>query len=69
MKNPLVVIFTTIALDAIGIGLIGPLVFSSIYFLVQKGWPGAIWLSNVVVYIIIVPVVISLRLKKEGPDF
>lgn len=59
------VLASVISLSAI----IGPLVFSSIYFLVQKEWPGAIWLSNIVVYLIIVPVVLNLRLKKEEPDF
>ncbi len=59
------VLASVISLSAI----IGPLVFSSIYFLVQKEWPGAIWLSNIVIYMIIVPVVLNLRLKKEEPDF
>jgi MFS transporter, DHA1 family, tetracycline resistance protein len=58
------VLASVISLSAI----IGPLVFSSIYFLVQKEWPGAIWLSNIVIYMIIVPVVLNLRLKKEEPD-
>lgn len=48
--------------------IIGPLFFSFIYFLVQKQWPGAIWLSNVVICVIIVPIVINLHLKKEEPD-
>ncbi|MDN5286327.1 MAG: tetA [Mucilaginibacter sp.] len=59
------VLASVISLSAI----IGPLVFSSIYFLVQKQWPGAIWLSVVFVYIIIVPIVFNLRLKKEEPNF
>ena len=59
------VLTSVISLSAI----IGPLVFSSIYFLVQKQWPGAIWLSNIVVYMIIVPIVMNLHLKKEGPEF
>lgn len=46
--------------------IIGPLFFSSAYFLVQKQWPGAIWLSNVIFSLVIVPVVLSLRLKKEA---
>jgi DHA1 family tetracycline resistance protein-like MFS transporter len=58
------VLTSVISLSAI----IGPLFFSSIYFLVQKQWPGAIWLSNVVICVIIVPIVINLRLKKEEPD-
>jgi DHA1 family tetracycline resistance protein-like MFS transporter len=37
--------------------IVGPLVFSTFYFLVQKRWPGAIWLSVVVIYAIAVPLV------------
>jgi len=37
--------------------IIGPLVFSTFYFVFQKQWPGAIWLSVVVVYAIAVPLV------------
>jgi len=57
------VLASVISLSAI----IGPLVFSSIYFLVQKQWPGAVWLSNIAVYMIIVPIVMNLRLKEEEP--
>ncbi|HEY0912880.1 MAG TPA: TCR/Tet family MFS transporter [Bradyrhizobium sp.] len=38
--------------------IIGPLAFSTFYFVVQKQWPGAIWLSAVVVYAIAVPLVV-----------
>ena len=38
--------------------IIAPLAFSSFYFVVQKQWPGAIWLSVVVVYAIAVPLVV-----------
>jgi len=41
--------------------IVGPLAFSSFYFVVQKQWPGAIWLSVVVVYVLAVPPVLSLR--------
>jgi DHA1 family tetracycline resistance protein-like MFS transporter len=37
--------------------IIAPLAFSTFYFLVQKDWPGAIWLSVVVVSAIAVPLV------------
>ncbi|RXF70619.1 TCR/Tet family MFS transporter [Arcticibacter tournemirensis] len=53
------VLASVISLSAI----IGPLVFSSVYFLVQKEWPGAVWLSVVVVYMIVVPLIASLRLS------
>jgi DHA1 family tetracycline resistance protein-like MFS transporter len=37
--------------------IVGPLAFSTIYFIAQKEWPGAIWLSVVVIYVIAVPLV------------
>ncbi|MDA5524510.1 TCR/Tet family MFS transporter [Yersinia kristensenii] len=38
--------------------IIGPLTFSTIYFVVQSEWPGAIWLSVIILYAIAVPLVI-----------
>jgi DHA1 family tetracycline resistance protein-like MFS transporter len=38
--------------------IVAPLAFSTCYFLVQKEWPGAIWLSVVVVNAIAVPLVV-----------
>jgi MFS transporter, DHA1 family, tetracycline resistance protein len=35
----------------------GPLVFSTVYFMVRQQWPGAVWLSVLVVYAIAVPLV------------
>ena len=43
-----------------------PLAFSSIYFGVRAQWPGAIWLSALVVYAIMVPLVIGLRFTKPA---
>jgi DHA1 family tetracycline resistance protein-like MFS transporter len=37
--------------------IVAPLAFSTFYFIVQKQWPGAIWLSVVVIYAIAVPLV------------
>ena len=37
--------------------IIAPLAFSTFYFVVQKQWPGAIWLSVLVIYAIAVPLV------------
>jgi DHA1 family tetracycline resistance protein-like MFS transporter len=37
--------------------IIAPLGFTTFYFMVQKSWPGAVWLSVVVVYLIAVPLV------------
>jgi len=42
--------------------IVCPLVFSSVYFLVRDQWPGAIWLSVVLVYAIALPLVLRLRL-------
>lgn len=41
--------------------IIGPLVFSSVYSVVREQWPGAIWLSALVVNAIALPLVLSLR--------
>ncbi|ODT08718.1 MAG: hypothetical protein BGP16_15695 [Sphingobium sp. 66-54] len=43
--------------------IIGPLVFSSLYFVVRAHWPGAIWLSAVAVNALAVPLVLSLRIR------
>jgi DHA1 family tetracycline resistance protein-like MFS transporter len=46
--------------------IIGPLAFSTFYFVVQKHWPGAIWLSVVAIYAIAVPLVfIGTRSAQE----
>jgi DHA1 family tetracycline resistance protein-like MFS transporter len=37
--------------------IVAPLAFSTFYFVVQKQWPGAIWLSVVVIYVIAIPLV------------
>ncbi len=38
--------------------IVAPLVFSTLYLLGQKAWPGAIWLSVVVLYALAVPLVL-----------
>jgi DHA1 family tetracycline resistance protein-like MFS transporter len=38
--------------------IVAPLFFSTFYFLLQREWPGAIWLSVVAVYAIAVPLVL-----------
>ncbi|PHV27549.1 tetracycline resistance MFS efflux pump [Janthinobacterium sp. BJB426] len=43
-----------------------PLVFSSMYFVFREHWPGAIWLSVLVVYAALVPLVLGLRLHKPA---
>jgi DHA1 family tetracycline resistance protein-like MFS transporter len=47
--------------------IIAPLGFSSFYFVVQKPWPGAIWLSVVVIYAITVPLILGLRISTAKP--
>ena len=37
--------------------IVAPLAFSTSYFLVRKGWPGAIWLAVVVLYAVAIPLV------------
>jgi DHA1 family tetracycline resistance protein-like MFS transporter len=44
-----------------------PLVFSSIYFGVRAYWPGAVWLSVIVVYAALVPLVLGLPLASATP--
>jgi len=41
-----------------------PLGFSGVYFLVREQWPGAVWLSVIVIYALAIPVVLGLRLGK-----
>lgn len=45
--------------------VLGPLVFSTLYFIVRDQWPGAIWLSAVAVNLIAIPLVLSLRFQAE----
>ena len=45
--------------------IVGPLLFSTFYFVVREQWPGAIWLSAVVVNAIAIPLVLSLRFQAE----
>jgi DHA1 family tetracycline resistance protein-like MFS transporter len=45
-----------------------PLVFSSIYFGVRAHWPGAVWLSVIVVYAALVPLVLALPLGSATPS-
>ncbi|HAT1609699.1 TPA: TCR/Tet family MFS transporter [Raoultella planticola] len=47
------VLASTVSLASI----VAPLVFSSLYFSFRSGWPGAIWLSVVVLYLFVVPLI------------
>lgn len=44
--------------------IVCPLAFSSLYFVVRDSWPGAVWLSALVVYASMVALVLRLRLTK-----
>ncbi len=44
--------------------IVCPLAFSSFYLLVRTRWPGAIWLSVIAVYAVMVPLVLGLRFEK-----
>ncbi|MGB3027410.1 TCR/Tet family MFS transporter [Paradevosia shaoguanensis] len=43
-----------------------PLGFSGVYFLVREQWPGAVWLSVIVIYALAIPVILGLRLGKPA---
>lgn len=43
--------------------VLAPLVFSSLYFVLRAQWPGAIWLSVLLIYAIAVPLVLGLRFQ------
>lgn len=43
--------------------IFGPLLFSTVYFAVRERWPGAIWLSAMIVNAVAVPLVIGLRFR------
>ncbi|MDT8760575.1 TCR/Tet family MFS transporter [Sphingomonas psychrotolerans] len=45
--------------------IVGPLAFSSFYFVVRDQWPGAVWLSAMVVNALAVPLVLSLRFRQS----
>lgn len=51
------VLASTVSLASI----IAPLGFSTFYFVVQKQWPGAIWLSVVAIYLIAIPFLLGLE--------
>ncbi|HBK46427.1 MAG TPA: tetracycline resistance MFS efflux pump [Xanthomonadaceae bacterium] len=44
--------------------VIAPLAFSSLYFVLRPQWPGAIWLTVLVLYALAVPLVLGLKLHK-----
>lgn len=47
--------------------IIAPLGFSTFYFVVRAQWPGAIWISALLVNVIAVPLVLCLRFRVETP--
>ena len=47
--------------------IVAPLAFSTFYFVVRDRWPGAIWLSAVVVNLLAAPFVLNLRFRTKVP--
>jgi DHA1 family tetracycline resistance protein-like MFS transporter len=45
--------------------IVGPLLFSTFYFVVREPWPGAIWLSALAFNAIAVPLVVSLPFRRQ----
>jgi DHA1 family tetracycline resistance protein-like MFS transporter len=45
----------------------GPLFFSFLYFTVQPGWPGAIWIIGATVYLIALPLMLGIRRTTAAP--
>jgi DHA1 family tetracycline resistance protein-like MFS transporter len=46
--------------------IIGPLVFSGIYFAVRDAWPGLIWIAAIAVYTLAIPLIFRLRARQTG---
>ena len=46
--------------------IVSPLAFSSVYFAVKDEWPGAVWLSVIVVYALAIPLVMRLRMSSDS---
>ena len=44
----------------------GPLFFSSVYFIVEPRWPGAIWLIGGAVYLLALPLMLGIRRGAEA---
>lgn len=45
----------------------GPLFFSTLYFMVRPGWPGAIWIIAAGVYLLAVPLMLGIRRTRRAP--
>jgi DHA1 family tetracycline resistance protein-like MFS transporter len=45
----------------------GPLFFSFLYFAVRPGWPGSIWMIGAAVYLIALPLMLSIRKTAAEP--
>lgn len=44
--------------------IFGPLFFAGTYFAVKVHWPGAIWLIGAACYLLVVPLILGLKVKK-----
>ena len=48
--------------------IFGPLFFAAIYFGVQQSWPGSVWLVGVGLYVLAIPVFLSIRSRPNAPQ-
>jgi DHA1 family tetracycline resistance protein-like MFS transporter len=44
----------------------GPLFFAYLYFFLRPSWPGAIWLVGAAVYLVALPLMLTVRRRPSG---
>lgn len=47
--------------------VVGPLLFSAIYFGIQGIWPGLIWIAGIAVYLTAIPLIFRIRGRSAAP--
>lgn len=47
--------------------VVGPLLFSAIYFGIQGIWPGLIWIAGIAVYLMAIPLIFRIRARSAAP--
>jgi len=47
--------------------VVGPLLFSAIYFGIQGIWPGLIWIAGIAVYLTAIPLIFRIRARSAVP--
>jgi DHA1 family tetracycline resistance protein-like MFS transporter len=48
--------------------IFGPLFFSFVYFALKPQWPGAVWLVGAAIYLVALPIMLSIRRTRENPE-